>query len=281
MISRDTSEKCMPSWPMEMPSETEIVPNCIGKPPAACTPSLADRARRSSDRLQGVISFQLEATPIWGLGKSSSDIPTARSIPRAAARSRPSVTSELRGFMFVMTCSLLTRPSGQHHASRGSEAADRLSCACRAPLNSGQKGAADCCVGHHPRQRLQRPLGRVLRHRVEGGAPHAAHPHSELRRRLGRARPSTPSRLRKAMACAFVIRSPGWAPLYWKTMSGHRVHVRVLDRIDLEGRALGVRRRDLQDRHAVADLRRVRRVRHRRSRPAARTRSCSPRSPRP
>ena len=102
MISRDTSEKCMPSWPIEMPSETEIVPNCIGKPPAACTPSLADRARRSSDRLQGVISFQLDATPIWGLGKSSSDMPTARSIPRAAARSRPSVTSELRGFMFVM-----------------------------------------------------------------------------------------------------------------------------------------------------------------------------------
>ena len=30
MTSRDTSEKCMPSWPMEMPSETEMVPNCSG-----------------------------------------------------------------------------------------------------------------------------------------------------------------------------------------------------------------------------------------------------------
>jgi hypothetical protein len=27
MISRLTSEKCMPSCPMEIPSETEIVPN--------------------------------------------------------------------------------------------------------------------------------------------------------------------------------------------------------------------------------------------------------------
>ena len=30
MISRLTSEKCIPSWPIEMPSETEMVPNCSG-----------------------------------------------------------------------------------------------------------------------------------------------------------------------------------------------------------------------------------------------------------
>ena len=30
MTSRETSEKCMPSWPIEMPSETEIVPNSRG-----------------------------------------------------------------------------------------------------------------------------------------------------------------------------------------------------------------------------------------------------------
>ncbi len=30
MISRLTSEKCMPSCPMEMPSETEMVPNSSG-----------------------------------------------------------------------------------------------------------------------------------------------------------------------------------------------------------------------------------------------------------
>ena len=99
ITSRETSEKCMPSWPIEMPSETEIVPNSSGYPPAACTPFLTALASRSSDRLQGVISFQLEATPIWGLSKSSSPIPTARSMPRAAARSRPSVTSRERGLM--------------------------------------------------------------------------------------------------------------------------------------------------------------------------------------
>jgi hypothetical protein len=47
--------------------------------------------------LQGVISFQDEAIPIWGLAKSSSRILTARNMPRAAARSSPSVTSRLRG----------------------------------------------------------------------------------------------------------------------------------------------------------------------------------------
>ncbi len=99
MTSRETSEKCMPSWPIEMPSETEMVPNSIGKPPAACTPCFTACASRWSDRLQGVISFQDDATPICGLAKSSSPMPTARSIPRAAAFSRPSVTSRERGLM--------------------------------------------------------------------------------------------------------------------------------------------------------------------------------------
>ncbi|MBM7802012.1 hypothetical protein JOE58_001263 [Curtobacterium luteum] len=30
MTSRETREKCMPSWPIEMPSDTETVPNCSG-----------------------------------------------------------------------------------------------------------------------------------------------------------------------------------------------------------------------------------------------------------
>ena len=99
MTSRETSEKCMPSWPIEMPSDTEMVPNSIGKPPAACTPSLTALASRSSDRLHGVISFHDDATPICDLTQSSSPMPTARSIPRAAVFSRPSVTSRLRGLM--------------------------------------------------------------------------------------------------------------------------------------------------------------------------------------
>ena len=87
----------MPSWPIEMPSDTEIVPNSSGNPSAARTPTLACLASRSSDRLHGVISFQDEATPICGLRQSSSPMPTARSMPRAPARSIPSVTMPLCG----------------------------------------------------------------------------------------------------------------------------------------------------------------------------------------
>ncbi len=76
-----------------------MVPNSIGKPPAAKTPALAFSANRLSDMLQGVISFQDEAIPICGFLKSSSFIPTARSIDLAGARSKPSVTSLLRGFI--------------------------------------------------------------------------------------------------------------------------------------------------------------------------------------
>ena len=81
MTSRDTSEKCMPSWPIEMPSETEMVPNSNGKPPASNTPSRTALASRLSDRLQGVISFQDDATPTCDLTQSSSPMPTARSMP--------------------------------------------------------------------------------------------------------------------------------------------------------------------------------------------------------
>ena len=95
--SRVGSEKCIPSWPIAMPSLTAIVVNSRGKPPPACTPSLLAFASRSSGRLHGVTSFQELATPICGLSKSPSVMPMARSIPRAAAFSRPSVTSRLRG----------------------------------------------------------------------------------------------------------------------------------------------------------------------------------------
>src|SRR3954468_6507417 len=82
-----------------MPADTEMGPNWIGKPPPLRTPSLARLASRSSDRLHGVTSFHDDATPIWDLPQSSSVMPTARSIARAGARSKPSVTSKDRGFM--------------------------------------------------------------------------------------------------------------------------------------------------------------------------------------
>ena len=102
MTSLETSEKCIPSWPIEIPSDIEMVPNCIGKPFARSTPTLAAFARRSKERLQGVSSFQLDPMPICGFTQSASPIPTARSIPRAGARSIPSVTAWLRGFMWLV-----------------------------------------------------------------------------------------------------------------------------------------------------------------------------------
>ena len=99
MISRLTRDALMPSVPMEMPSETAMVTNSSGNPPASRTPCLARLAKRSRGRLHGVTSFQDEATPTWGLSQSASVIPTALSMARAGARSRPSVTSWLRGLI--------------------------------------------------------------------------------------------------------------------------------------------------------------------------------------
>ena len=101
-----------------------MVPNSIGKPPACRTPSLAALASRSSERLQGVISFQDEATPICGLLMSSSVIPTARSIARAGARWSPSVTSVLRGLRVLTGGTLRTAgsPSARWDGGRGGQA---------------------------------------------------------------------------------------------------------------------------------------------------------------
>ena len=87
ITSRLGSDARIPSWPIEMPSETVMVLNSSGTPPAARTPSAAHLASRSMLALHGVTLFQDEATPTCGLLKSSSVNPTARSIARAGARS--------------------------------------------------------------------------------------------------------------------------------------------------------------------------------------------------
>ncbi len=72
MISRLTSEARMPSCPIEMPSDTVIVPNSSATPPARRTPSLAAAVSRRIDMLHGVISFHDDAMPTCGLSQSSS-----------------------------------------------------------------------------------------------------------------------------------------------------------------------------------------------------------------
>jgi hypothetical protein len=67
------------------------------------TPCFDAFAKRSNERLQGVISFHDDAIPICGLTQSASPIPTARNIPRAGALSSPSVTTWERGFIVAMS----------------------------------------------------------------------------------------------------------------------------------------------------------------------------------
>ena len=70
-----------------------MVVNSSPTPPVALTPRFAAFARPGPVRLHGVTSLPAETTPIWGLAKSSSVNPTARSIARAPALVGPSVTS--------------------------------------------------------------------------------------------------------------------------------------------------------------------------------------------
>ena len=93
ITSRETSEARIPSWPIEMPSETAMVANANPTPPPTRTPSLARSARTGPVTLQGVTSLPAETTPTCGLVKSSSERPTARNMARAPARAGPSVTS--------------------------------------------------------------------------------------------------------------------------------------------------------------------------------------------
>ena len=83
LTSRLTSEPRMPSWPIEIPSDTVIVPNSRATPPASRMPALTSSASGRSVMLHGVISFHELAMPICGFSQSSSVNPIARSIARA------------------------------------------------------------------------------------------------------------------------------------------------------------------------------------------------------
>ncbi len=93
--SRLTSDAFMPSVPMETPSETEIVLNSIGVPPASRMPAFTRCASSRWLKLQGIVSIHVVATPTRGLARSSSVKPIAFSMARAAARSGPSVSAAL------------------------------------------------------------------------------------------------------------------------------------------------------------------------------------------
>ena len=72
MTSRETSEVFMPVVPIVMPSEIAIVLNSIGVPPASRMPSLTLAASARRWKLHGIVSIQVEATPMIGLASASS-----------------------------------------------------------------------------------------------------------------------------------------------------------------------------------------------------------------
>src|SRR5437868_452491 len=98
ITSRLTSEAFMPSVPIETPSETAMVLNSMGVPPAARIPALTFSANRRWLKLQGMVSIQLCPTPMSGLARSSRVKPIACSMERAGARSSPSVNRALCRF---------------------------------------------------------------------------------------------------------------------------------------------------------------------------------------
>ena len=57
----------MPRVPIVMPSEIATVLNSIGVPPAARMPSLTLAASARRWKLHGIVSVQVEATPMIGL----------------------------------------------------------------------------------------------------------------------------------------------------------------------------------------------------------------------
>ncbi len=81
---------------MPMPSDTEMVVNSRGVPPAASTPCLAASTCGPCVMLQGVVSPFWLTTPIIGLAIAASSSPIARMKARCGVRSSPSVVMRER-----------------------------------------------------------------------------------------------------------------------------------------------------------------------------------------
>ena len=79
----------MPGVPCDWLSETAIVLNSSGTPPAASIAAAARSARRRWLRLHGIVPVQVEAMPTIGPSSRDGSMPIARKCERAAARSAP------------------------------------------------------------------------------------------------------------------------------------------------------------------------------------------------
>src|SRR5436305_7242337 len=87
---------------MLMPSDTEMVENSRGVPPASAIPALAASTWKSWVMLQGVCSPFMLTTPTKGFAMAASSSPIARMKARCGARSRPSVVTRDRHFFILV-----------------------------------------------------------------------------------------------------------------------------------------------------------------------------------
>src|SRR3989338_1056745 len=95
ITSRLMSDAFMPAVPIETPSETAMVLNSIGVPPAARTPRFTCPASRRRCTLHGITSIQVLAIAMSGRRRSASRRPSAFSMARLGARSGPSSRTRL------------------------------------------------------------------------------------------------------------------------------------------------------------------------------------------
>ena len=75
MTSRETRLVFIPLVPMVMPSEMAMVLSSMGVAPAARMPSLTLAASARRVKLHGMVSIQVEATPMIGLLRASASKP--------------------------------------------------------------------------------------------------------------------------------------------------------------------------------------------------------------
>jgi len=100
--SRLPSEYFIPSWFMAMPSQTPIVPNMIGVPPAMRIPSLTAWAILSRWIWPGIISLNAQAMPTSGAASSLSVKPIALNSERWGPFATPSTITRLRLFACLL-----------------------------------------------------------------------------------------------------------------------------------------------------------------------------------
>ena len=122
--SRELSEYFIPSCPMTMPSQTPIVKNSMGVPPAIRIPALTASEIRCRWRCPGMISLAELAMPIIGRSISRSVNPSALNSERCGALSSPFFIVSDRIFLLLFFSgrrrggSLVRNPFLRHPAPR-------------------------------------------------------------------------------------------------------------------------------------------------------------------